>query len=163
MSIQPRQNLTPLSLLVPSITMVLLLIIAYGLFKVYIGNKFNHRLTDIDIAKYTSSLGKYNECYFDNLTIVRDQNGNVSKVIKIDINKNIFLYPVIDSTTKQIIGLKVNNLQIMYCNTGILNYKTSVITLDRVLSESSYSVQKINSRNFRRDLSNKYIDKIWIF
>ncbi|UQM08902.1 hypothetical protein M1S49_19680 (plasmid) [Acinetobacter baumannii] len=48
----------------------------------------------------------------------------------------------------------------MYCTKGRFNYKSPIITTDRVLAQLPESQVKEKTSKFNKELSNKYIDKI---
>lgn len=141
------------------IPIILIIIIGLGV-KLYMGKKLNNSLTDQDIAAYTSSLGIENDCYFENVKIQRDSAGKFERLIVSDKDYKIEYSPVFDQSTKKILGYKVSRNQIMYCTKGGFNYISPIITLDRVLSELPESEIKEKTSLFRRELSNKYIERI---
>ncbi len=139
---------------------LLLIVILVLSFMIYKGRQLNKSLTDVDIINYTNSLGSKNDCYFDNVTVKKDGN---SKIAILTINDNGSIIkgtPIFDRTTKQVLGFKVYPSQIMYCTKGRFNYKSPIITTDRVLAQLPESQVKEKTSKFNKELSNKYIDKI---
>lgn len=141
-------------------TPLLMIVILVLSFMIYKGSQLNKNLTDNDIINYTNSLGSKNDCYFDNITVKKDGSGKLTMLTINDKDSIIEAKPIFDSKTKEVIGFKVNPSQTMYCTNGRFNYKTPIITTDRILTQLPESQVKEKSSKFDKELSNKYIDKI---
>lgn len=140
----------------PFIAIVLIILFIF----IYKGKKFNESMTDMDIAQYTMSLGSENDCYFDNVTVLKEADGTTKGIVVKDSDYSVEASPFIDPNTKSIIGYKVSRPQIMYCTIGRFNYKSPIITLDRILSEQAPTTVEQKTSKFNKEWSYKRIDKL---
>lgn len=135
------------------IVLVLLGFLAFGKYR-------NSNMTDLDVAINTERLGKLNDCYFDNVIVNRNSNGEITSLDVKDQDYKLNVDPFIDPNTKKVIAYKVSREQMMYCTTGRFNYKTPYIIESRILSEQVPEIAKSKAAQLKKDKLYKRVEKL---
>lgn len=126
----------------------------------FIGQQRNSKMTDIDVVNNTNALGEKNDCYFDNVKVNRNQDGEITSLDVKDQEYKLDIVPFIDPDTKKVIAYKISREQIMYCTNGRYNYKTPYITESRILSEQTPEIVAAKARQLQKDKLYKRVAKL---
>ena len=135
------------------IVLVLLVLLIMGQLR-------NSKMTDLDVINNTNIFGERNDCYFDNVKVNRNANGEITSLDVKDQDYKIDIVPFIDPDTKKIIAYKASREQIMYCTNGRFNYKTPFITESRILSEQPPEIAAAKAPQLQKDKLFKRVEKI---
>ena len=135
------------------IVLVLLGFLAFGKYR-------NSNMTDMDVAINTERLGEMNDCYFDNVKVNRNSNGEITSLDVKDQDYKLDIVPFIDPDTNKVIAYKVSREQVMYCTNGRFNYKTPFITESRILSELPSEIATAKASQLKKDKLYKRVAKL---
>ena len=124
------------------------------------GQLRNSKMTDLDVINNTNIFGERNDCYFDNVKVNRNANGEITSLDVKDQDYKLDIVPFIDPDTKKVIAYKVSREQIMYCTNGRFNYKTPFITESRILSEQPPEIAAAKAPQLQKDKLFKRVEKI---
>lgn len=158
-----KRNSTPNSPLLRSYFKmfgILGIIVLVLLVLLVVGKQRNANMDDLTVINNTNILGRNNDCYFDNVKVNRNSNGEITSLDVKDQDYKLDIVPFIDPDTNKVIAYKVSREQVMYCTNGRFNYKTPFITESRILSELPSEIATAKASQLKKDKLYKRVAKL---
>lgn len=124
----------------------------------WLGSRQDSNMSELDKIKLTLEIAQASDCYFDQVTVKRNAQGDITQV-HIQQDGQIIHAKAVEFPQFKNQVFHLPSAQLMYCTQGTYNFKSPYLLIHQSLSELSADVRAEKMQAIKKDLLFKKIEK----